>query len=197
MFLDYGFRSGNLSLPALELAECVCRKFDVRMETIDITPTLDVFGVYLKREAIVNRHFPKFGKGWSYRLRLPENLLDGDSFGLYRLEVRSPEGNVESIQLNLTDFLTLTAANNIKQRVRMINLFFASESRRYAVIGTTNLTEAAEGFCVKYGDGGVDLEPIEQLYKTQVFMLAEYLWHSPGNLRPDPVSRYIQFSCQR
>jgi NAD+ synthase len=89
--------------------------------------------------------------------------------------VRSPEGKTASRHLNSADFLALTAATNIKQRIRMTCLYHAAESRRYAVVGTTNLTEAAEGFYVKYGDGGVDVEPIAQLYKTQVFRLAEFL----------------------
>ncbi len=160
---------------SLDYAELVCRTYGVDMETVDITPMLDSFGVYVRREAVVHRIFPNFGKGWTYRLRLPDSLLEEDRIGLYRLEVRAPDGTVESRQLNYTDFLTLTATTNIKQRVRMIHLYHAAESRRYAVAGTTNLTEAAEGFYVKYGDGGVDVEPIAQLYKTQVFMLAEYL----------------------
>ena len=41
--------------------------------------------------------------------------------------------------------------------------------------GTTNKTEAAQGFYVKFGDGGVDIEPIAHLYKTQVYQLARHL----------------------
>jgi len=160
---------------SLELAEQVCRRFGVKIETIDITPVLEMLEVYEKREVIVSRLFPDFKKGWSYRLRLPDELLNQDSIGLYRLEVCSPDGKVASSRVNYMDFLQLTAATNMKQRVRMIYLYHAAESRRYAVVGTTNLTEAAEGFYVKYGDGGVDIEPIAQLYKTQVFSLAEYL----------------------
>jgi NAD+ synthase len=160
---------------SLEFAELVCRRFDVPMETVDITPALSSFGVYAQREAIVRRIFPGFREGWAYRLCLPDRLLDTDSLGLYHLEVRSPEGLIEGTHLNYQDFLALTAATNIKQRVRMIQLYHAAESRRFAVIGTTNLTEAVEGFFVKYGDGGVDVEPIAHLYKTQVFMLAEHL----------------------
>ncbi|MEW6376194.1 MAG: NAD(+) synthase, partial [Thermodesulfobacteriota bacterium] len=38
-----------------------------------------------------------------------------------------------------------------------------------------NKSELLQGFFVKYGDGGVDMEPIAHLYKTQVFQLSEFL----------------------
>jgi NAD+ synthase len=43
------------------------------------------------------------------------------------------------------------------------------------VCGTTNKTEMMTGWFVKYGDGGVDLEPIANCYKMQVYKLAELL----------------------
>jgi NAD+ synthase len=43
------------------------------------------------------------------------------------------------------------------------------------VIGTPNKHEQEQGFFVKYGDGGADVMPIGNLYKTQVYQLAEYL----------------------
>jgi NAD+ synthase len=43
------------------------------------------------------------------------------------------------------------------------------------VCGTTNKSEAELGLFVKYGDGGVDIEPIAHLYKSQVFRLAKHL----------------------
>jgi NAD+ synthase len=42
-------------------------------------------------------------------------------------------------------------------------------------MGTTNRSEVIQGFFVKYGDGGVDAEPIAHLYKTQVYALAKWL----------------------
>ena len=45
----------------------------------------------------------------------------------------------------------------------------------YAVVGTANKNEHDQGFFVKYGDGGVDVKPIEHLYKTQIYQLAEFL----------------------
>ncbi|MBI9106687.1 MAG: NAD(+) synthase [Spirochaetales bacterium] len=75
-----------------------------------------------------------------------------------------------------------------KHRFRMIRMYFEAEKRRYAVIGTTNLTEHLTGFYIKWGDDSSDIEPIMHLYKTEVFKLAEELG-IPGkiiNKKPSP-----------
>jgi NAD+ synthase len=54
-------------------------------------------------------------------------------------------------------------------------LYYHAEARNYAVIGTSNKDEHKQGFLVKFGDGGVDIQLIAHLYKTQVYQLAEYL----------------------
>lgn len=54
-------------------------------------------------------------------------------------------------------------------------LYYHAERLYYAVIGTPNKDEVEQGFFVKYGDGGADIMPISNLYKTQVYQLAEYL----------------------
>jgi NAD+ synthase len=53
-------------------------------------------------------------------------------------------------------------------------LYKFAESSNYLVCGTTNKSETIQGFFVKYGDGGVDLEPIAPIYKTQVYQIARY-----------------------
>jgi NAD+ synthase len=50
-----------------------------------------------------------------------------------------------------------------------------AEKMNYSVSGTTNKSELLTGYFVKFGDGGVDLEPIADLYKLQVYKLAELL----------------------
>ncbi|MDH3349296.1 MAG: NAD(+) synthase, partial [Desulfobulbaceae bacterium] len=45
----------------------------------------------------------------------------------------------------------------------------------YLVLGTGNKSEIMIGYYTKYGDGGVDLEPLGALYKSEVYQLAEYL----------------------
>ena len=54
-------------------------------------------------------------------------------------------------------------------------LYYHAERLHYAVIGTPNKHEVEQGFFVKHGDGAADVMPIGQLYKMQVYQLADYL----------------------
>jgi len=67
------------------------------------------------------------------------------------------------------------ALANIKARARMILLFEYANMARSLVCGTSNKSEILIGYFTKYGDGGVDIQPIGDLYKTQVLELAKYL----------------------
>ncbi len=64
---------------------------------------------------------------------------------------------------------------NKMARERMSILYDWALSLRALVLGTSNKTELNMGYFTKYGDGGVDLEPLGGLYKTQVRQLARYL----------------------
>ena len=64
---------------------------------------------------------------------------------------------------------------NLKSRLRMVMLYIYANMFNYLVLGTGNLTEIMTGYCTKYGDGGVDLEPIGDLYKTDVWNMAKFL----------------------
>ncbi|MEM0331646.1 MAG: NAD+ synthase [Archaeoglobaceae archaeon] len=67
------------------------------------------------------------------------------------------------------------AIANIKPRIRMaINYYFANNLKRL-VVGTSNKSELMVGYFTKYGDGGVDIMPIADLYKTEIFEFARYL----------------------
>jgi len=64
---------------------------------------------------------------------------------------------------------------NKMARERMSILYDWALSLRALVLGTSNKTELMLGYFTKYGDGGVDLEPLGDLYKTEVRQLAKYL----------------------
>ncbi len=64
---------------------------------------------------------------------------------------------------------------NVKPRVRMIMNYFAANLDGRVVLGTGNKTELLMGYFTKYGDGGVDMLPIGDLYKTRVRQLARHV----------------------
>jgi NAD+ synthase len=67
------------------------------------------------------------------------------------------------------------ALANIKARARMILLFEYANMKNYLVCGTSNKSELLVGYYTKYGDGGVDIMPLGDIYKTQVWELAKHL----------------------
>ena len=69
----------------------------------------------------------------------------------------------------------LLCRGNLKARIRMSLLYFHANQMNRMVIGTGNKTEIMLGYYTKYGDGGVDLEPIGVLYKTEVWELSRML----------------------
>ena len=80
-----------------------------------------------------------------------------------------------SIETNL-----LSMANS-RARLRMMTLYAVGQANGLLVAGTGNKVEDfGIGFYTKYGDGGVDLSPIADLNKTEVFALAKSLNVIPG-----------------
>ncbi|MHA1823518.1 MAG: NAD+ synthase [Promethearchaeota archaeon] len=68
------------------------------------------------------------------------------------------------------------AVANLKPRIRMMVLYFVGQSKgNYLVAGTGNRAELAIGYFTKFGDGGVDFEPLGLIYKNEVRKLARIL----------------------
>ncbi|AYN66877.1 NAD(+) synthase [Euzebyella marina] len=65
---------------------------------------------------------------------------------------------------------------NTRARLRMTTLYYFAALKGYLVAGTGNKVEDfGVGFYTKYGDGGVDLSPIADLLKTEVYEIAKHL----------------------
>lgn len=68
------------------------------------------------------------------------------------------------------------ALANSRSRLRMVTLYQIATSVNGLVVGTGNKVEDyGVGFYTKYGDGGVDIAPIADLYKTEVWELGKHL----------------------
>ena len=143
--------------------------------TEDITGALEGAGCYARRDAAIRRVVPEYQPGWPAQIGLPGDLLGTGSLNVFHLTVTDPAGQTVTKRLSPRDFSEIVAASNFKQRTRMMMLHFQAEARHYAVVGTSNKNEHALGFFVKQGDGGVDLQPIAHLFKTQVYQLARHL----------------------
>jgi len=156
---------------AIELAE----KFGYPYEINDVTEGLRGASCYKYRDSAFQRVFPEWREGWKAKIVLPTNILESNRINIYKLAVESPKGEKMEKRLPLKEYLQIVAASNMKQRIRMLTLYYHAEARNFAVIGTANKNEYDQGFFVKYGDGGVDVKPIAKFYKTQIFQLAEFL----------------------
>lgn len=64
---------------------------------------------------------------------------------------------------------------NVMARARMIVLYDQSEEFGGLVVGTSNKTETLLGYTTQFGDNAAAIQPIADLFKTQVWQLAEYL----------------------
>ena len=88
-----------------------------------------------------------------------------------------------------TRFISNELANaNTKSRLRMVTLYQVAGSVGGIVVGTGNKVEDyGIGFYTKYGDGGVDIAPIADLYKTEVRELGSYLGVSDDIINAKPT----------
>ena len=84
-------------------------------------------------------------------------------------------GDIFNAYANSMPFFNLNAVKangNLKARIRMCILYYYANVNNALVIGSSDKSEILIGYFTKYGDGGVDLLPIGDLYKTQVRQLA-------------------------
>jgi len=81
----------------------------------------------------------------------------------------------ENVYLNIQMRKNRLVAGNTAARVRMILLYQLANSHNLLVAGTGNKSELMTGYFTKHGDGGCDMLPIGDLYKTEVKKLAKIL----------------------
>lgn len=105
------------------------------------------------------------------------------------LKIKSSVINIDDLIRSYTNALKMksnrTTLGNLKARTRMTLLYAKANELNGMVLGTGNKTELMIGYFTKHGDGGVDLLPIGNLYKTQVRQLSQYL-HIPQEIIDRP-----------
>jgi NAD+ synthase len=159
-----------------DFAKELTAKFGVKVIKEDITPALSGFRCYERRDEAVRRVFPEYNPAThKMKIGIKQSGLSNNLPPVFSLTIIDNNGIQQDQILPVKEYLQIVAASNFKQRSRMSILYYHAESLHYAVIGTPNKHEQEQGFFVKYGDGGADVMPIGNLYKTQVYQLANYL----------------------
>jgi len=158
------------------LAKDLAGIFGIKAIKEDITPALSGFQCYERRDEAVKRVFPEYDpETYKMKIGIKQSGLFSNLPPIFMLTIEDPEGGPKEKILPVKEYLQIVAASNFKQRTRMSMLYFHAEALHYGVVGTPNKHEHQQGFFVKYGDGAGDVMPIGNLYKTQVYQLAEYL----------------------
>lgn len=121
-----------------------------------------------------------------YPLLLPYGNFNDQGVADARLVIQSldiPEKNVSLINIQplvdpiiaLDSSIDRLRRGNVMARVRMILLYDAAKKRNALVVGTENKTEHLLGYFTRFGDEASDIEPLRNLYKTEVYALAREL----------------------
>ncbi len=131
----------------------------LKLEEIDLTPTLETLGCYEGAVAGITGN------------KVLNRLAFWSLHHLFKIDPYR-------ITLKKTDIAPLNRAIallRLKHRLRMAVLYKHAEQENLLVAGCLNLTEQLTGLFVPFGDSAADIAPILPLYKTEVRDLARYL----------------------
>jgi len=94
----------------------------------------------------------------------------------------------ETFKQSLSNFNNEHGMANSRARLRMVTLYQVAAANNGIVVGTGNKVEDfGVGFYTKYGDGGVDISPIADCTKTQVWEMGKYLGIDKEIIKADPT----------
>ncbi len=128
-----------------------------------------------------------------YRTSSPASLADAglviEDLGLPSLDVSITD--MADPLINQFPDMSNVRKGNIMARLRMVTLYDQSVAWGGLVMGTSNKTEFLLGYSTIYGDSGVALHPIADLYKAQVRQLARAMGVPGANPGQSPLRRSV------
>ena len=123
-----------------------------------------------------------------YSSSSPESSADADKFAekfgvtLRMVDISKPVNAF----FDLLPGMNSIRKGNVMARARMITLFDIAAEKSALVLGTGNKTEILLGYTTWYGDSACSINPIGDLYKTQVWAMADYLGVPSGIISKSP-----------
>lgn len=131
---------------------------------------LEIYGI----EMPIHQHPDHVSRAQSMQAKLE---IDFDNFKAIRIDLTPVfEAFVASNKADPKDDSMAFSLANSRARLRMTTLYYYATLNGLLVAGTGNKVEDfGVGFYTKYGDGGVDVSPIADLLKSEVFQLGRFL----------------------
>ncbi len=105
---------------------------------------------------------------------------------MYHISIKEPIDAIIKLQNIEKNESNQVRIGNIAARIRMIVLYDLAKKYHALVCGTENKSENLLGYFTRFGDQASDIEPIEHLYKTQVYQLATYLGLPEAVINQEP-----------
>jgi NAD+ synthase len=111
-----------------------------------------------------------------HQLQIPSShVREIDIAPMVRAFIRSVGIQSQPENNPATEEVDRVRLGNIMARVRMIALFDYAKELSALVLGTENKSEHYLGYYTRFGDEASDIEPLRNLYKTEIYQLAEHL----------------------
>jgi len=102
-------------------------------------------------------------------------VVEATGINYHKLEISEAVDAIKKHNMVNPEKSTAGRMGNIMARIRMVTIFDYSFATNSIVLGTSNKSELALGYATLFGDVASAINPIGDLYKTQIFKLAEYL----------------------
>ena len=136
---------------------------------VDSATNLTLLSKSIPREDIIALYLP-------YLNEVDKSITELESYLGMRITTVSIKKTTDELiaRLGIPE-KEIVRRGNIMARVRMITLFDFSKKENGLVVGTENRSEFLMGYFTRFGDEASDIEPIQHLYKTQVYQLARHL----------------------
>lgn len=121
------------------------------------------------------------GKDKVYGLLMPNGVQHDIDDAVRVCQEIGIEYNIRDISgiynefLNTCGSITDESKINISPRIRMILLYAYAQNMSYRVVGTGNFAERYVGYCTKHGDMACDFNPLENLLKSEIVEIGDYL----------------------
>lgn len=138
---------------------------------VDSTTTIKLLIEALGNENIIGVLMPEIGLTTEVNIQHARQICDRWEIPYYHISINSFVREFSKLPWKQSHVSQI----NIKPRVRAMILYNLANAQNALVVGTGNKSELMLGYFTKYGDGACDLLPLGDLFKTEIYKLAEHI----------------------